>query len=93
MPYQQATATGVTTAIKVPLSQRPHPTLKCSHCGGRLFLSSDYQYKRLRYFWECIVCSREFNLDSTPVTHAVVESVKREGWTKYPVRGAAVAVR
>ena len=48
---------------------------RCSRCGGRLFLSSEYQGRRLNYFWECSVgCSRQFRLDGTPVAYRAGES-------------------
>lgn len=44
---------------------------RCSHCGGRLFLSNDYQGKRLLYSWECSACSRQYQLDGKPVAGIV----------------------
>jgi hypothetical protein len=88
MSHQQQTAT---TGPTPKLSPSVFP--RCTHCGGRLFLSSDYQYKRLHYFWECSMCCREFSLNNVPVSRIAVGRVQREGWMKYPDRKVAVAVR
>jgi len=49
-----------TQSPPIPVSQSgPH---KCSRCGGRLFLDSRYQGRRLLYVWHCLSCSREFDL-------------------------------
>ncbi len=49
------------------------PSPRCPRCGGRLFLGSEFQGRRLLYFWECSLgCSRQFDMNVRLIAHSPV---------------------
>ncbi len=52
-----------------PVDKPKAPT--CPHCGGRLFLESEYPGGQPPFYWQCMVgCSRQYSLDgTTPIAH------------------------
>jgi len=63
--------------------QRP----RCPRCESRLFLESEFQGRRLLYFWECSLgCSRQWGLDGKPLSYQMGERRVRVVHELAPVR-------
>ena len=45
---------------------------RCPRCEGRLFMDSEFQGRRLLYYWECSLgCSRQWDLNGKPRSYIV----------------------
>jgi len=42
---------------------------RCTECGGRLFLEGENRERRPYFYWSCLSCGRQFNLDGSKMSY------------------------